>query len=137
MGTHQFEYGDVKVELLEPSETTLFNKARYLIRLAVSRFAFQKMSRARVLYAPEFATILAHIDSAEGLPFDAPSPRSHPDAVGTAWDIFLDYDPDLWKRLVKAIGLPDPERFVERQFIANMDRALAELESQMRYGGFE
>jgi hypothetical protein len=134
MSTHRFEYGDARVTILEPSEDTFFNKARYLVRLAVSRFAFQKVSQARMLFAPEFATILAHIESAEGLPFEVPGPMSHPDAIGKVWDIFLDSSPELWSSLVKAIGLPSLDKFTETQFMQNMDRALEELEGQMRYG---
>ncbi len=134
MNSHLFEYGDVRVSLLEPTDETLYNKARYLVRLSVARFAFQKVTQAGMLYAPEFATALAHIESAEGLPFDVPGPLAHPDAVGAAWDIFLDTDPALWASLVEAIGLPPLEKFVEQQFLENMDRALAELENQMRYG---
>ncbi len=135
MSTHLFEYGDVKVTLEYPTEDTLFNKARYLVRLAVSRFSRQPISTARILFAPQFATILAHIQSAEGLPFEVPDPTSHPDAVGSAWDAYLDSDPELWDELINAVGLPDLDKYVERNFSQNMDRALVELEKQLHGTG--
>jgi hypothetical protein len=99
-----FEFGEVRLTLIRPSEHTLLNAARYQLRVAMCRTDTQKQASRTGI--SEFAMILAHVQDTANFPFEIPDPLSNPEDVGLAWDCFLDCDAELWYRLVRSIGIP-------------------------------
>ncbi len=121
-----FEFGEVRATVLGSSADTLLNAARYQLRVAMCRTDSQKfLDRTGI---SEFAMILAHVDDTINFPFEIPDPLSHPEDVGSAWDEFLDNDPELWYRLLRSIGTPIGEASTY------LPVALGEIEELVRHG---
>ena len=73
MSTKPFEYGDVRVMLVSPSNETLMDMARYQVRLTVGQERATPASMSGVI---EFAAIMAHVRDVMNFPCEIPDPKS-------------------------------------------------------------
>jgi hypothetical protein len=99
-----FVFGAIRARIIQPTEETLLDAARYQLRVAMCRTT--ATTPGAMSGIPEFGLILAHVREVVNFPFEIPDPLAHPDDVGAAWDHFLDSDPELWDCLIGAIGVP-------------------------------
>jgi hypothetical protein len=132
MSTKPFEYGDVRVMLVNPSNETLMDMARYQVRLTVGQERATPASMAGVV---EFAAIMAHVRDVENFPCEVPDPKASSEEVMAAWDCFLDTDPGLWDELLRALEIPDT---VQSSIAATyLTWALSEYEDDLKRGNLK
>lgn len=103
-----FSHNGVTATILPPTCATSLHAAHVLLWLGSWQDNATVGKPGSTVGMPEFAVLCAQGRDVVGLPFDLPGFYDAPDDVTTAYQTFLDADPECWSALLDTIISPLP-----------------------------